>query len=138
MPLKIQLKPKERVIINGAVIEGDADARTEIVVLNNASVLRSKHILQQDEANTPCKRLYFTLQMMYIDEENRDSFRPQFDQYYKDLDDTFTLEPLRRSLGLIGASVKENKFYEAMKLCRDMIKVEAELFKISNPMADDE
>jgi hypothetical protein len=92
MPLKIQLKPKERVIINGAVIEGHDDARTEIVVLNNASVMRQKHILQQDEANTPVKRLYFALQMLYIeDRENHDPYKKSFEQYHKDLDETLSL-----------------------------------------------
>jgi flagellar biosynthesis repressor protein FlbT len=138
MPLKIQLKPKERVIINGAVIEGDAESRTEIVVLNNASVMRSKHILQQDQANTPCKRLYFTLQMMYIDEEHRASFEPSFDQYYKDLDDTMTLAPIKESLAIIKDSVKNGKFYDALKVCRELIKVEAELFKIANPMGEED
>jgi flagellar biosynthesis repressor protein FlbT len=136
MPLKIQLKPNERVIVNGAVIEGSPENRTEIVVMNNASVLRQKHILQQDQADTPCKRMYFTLQMMYIDEDERAKFTPSYKQYFKDLDDTFTLEPIKNSLKMIDACVEKGKFYEAMKLCRELIKVEAELFKISNPMED--
>ena len=137
MPLKIQLKPKERVIINGAVIEGDPAARTEIVVLNNASVMRQKHILQQSEASTPCKRLYFTLQMMYIEPENKDHYIPDYKRYFKDLDDTMTLAPVKNGLRIIHDNVDKENFYDAMKVCRDLIKVEAELFKIANPMADD-
>jgi flagellar protein FlbT len=137
MPLKIQLKPKERVIINGAVIEGDPTTRTEIVVLNNASVMRQKHILQQSEASTPCKRLYFALQMMYIEPENKDHYVPDYKRYFKDLDDTMTLAPVKTSLKLIQANVDRDNFYDAMKVCRDLIKVEAELFKISNPMEGD-
>ncbi len=136
MPLKIQLKPKERVIINGAVIEGDAEARTEIVVLNNASVMRSKHILQQDEANTPVKRLYFHLQMMYIDEENRKSYESDYQKFLKDLEDTVTLPTIKESLILLKTAVDNARFYDAMKVVRELIKVEAELLKISNPMED--
>jgi flagellar protein FlbT len=110
MPLKIQLKPKERVIINGAVIEGHDDARTEIVVLNNASVMRQKHILQQDEANTPVKRLYFALQMLYIeDRENHDPYKKSFEQYHKDLDETLSLPAIKVSLGLIKQAVDPGK-----------------------------
>lgn len=140
MPLKIQLKPKERVIINGAVIEGHPDNRTEIVVLNNASVMRQKHILQESEADTPVKRLYFALQMLYIDEDSRDTFTASYKKYHKDLDDTFTLQPIKLSLGLIDEAVQAGKYYDAMKVCRDLIKVEAELFKLSDPFAgeDDE
>ena len=137
MPLKIQLKPKERVIINGAVIEGHDDARTEIVVLNNASVMRQKHILQSDEANTPVKRLYFALQMLYIeDRENHEPYKKSFEQYHKDLDDTLSLPAIKVSLGLIKQAVTQEKYYDALKVCRELIKVEAELFKYANPMED--
>lgn len=137
MPLKIQLKPKERVIINGAVVEGHTDTRTEIVVLNNASVMRQKHILQQDEANTPCKRLYFALQMLYIeDKENHGPYKKAFDQYHKDLEDTLSLPTIKASLILIKEAGDNEKYYDALKLCRDLIKVEAELFKYANPMED--
>lgn len=136
MPLKIQLKPNERVIINGAVIEGDAESRTEIIVLNNASVMRQKHILQQDNADTPVKRLYFALQMMYIDDENRGNYQGAFDKYAKDLDETFSLPTTKTAMALIKTAASEGKYYDAMKVCRDLIKVEAELLKIANPMAD--
>lgn len=138
MPLKIQLKPKERVIINGAVIEGHPESRTEIVVLNNASVMRQKHILQESEANTPVKRLYFALQMLYIDEENRGNYAESFAKFHKDLTDTLSLPTIRDSLTLIQGCVDDGKYYDAMKICRDLIKVEAELFKIANPMEDDD
>jgi flagellar protein FlbT len=136
MPLKIQLKPKERVIINGAVIEGDAEARTEIVVLNNASVMRSKHILQQEGADTPVKRLYFQVQMMYIDEEHRDGYQSDYQKYLKDLEATFSIPTIKQSLGLVRASVEAGRYYDAMKVVRELIKVESELLKIANPMED--
>lgn len=138
MPLKIQLKPQERVIINGAVIEGHPESRTEIVVLNNASVMRQKHILQEADADTPVKRLYFALQMLYIDDESRAQYEASFNQYFKDLAETLSLPTIKDSLALINETVAEARYYDAMKICRDLIKVEAELFKISNPMADDE
>lgn len=138
MPLKIQLKPKERVIINGAVIEGHPDNRTEIVVLNNASVMRQKHILQESDADTPVKRLYFALQMLYLDDDSRDSYEQSYKQFLKDLEDTFTLPTIKQSLVLIADAASRGKYYDAMKITRDLIKVEAELFKIANPMADDD
>jgi flagellar protein FlbT len=138
MPLKIQLKPKERVIINGAVIEGHPDNRTEIVVMNNASVMRQKHILQESESDTPVKRLYFALQMLYIDEEHRDNYVGSFQKYHKDLKDTLTLPVIVTSLALIQEAVDHGKYYDAMKICRDLIKVEAELFKLANPMWDED
>ncbi len=133
MPLKIQLRPQERVIINGAVIEGHSDSRTEITVLNKVMIMRQKHIIKEKDADTPSKRLYFTLQMMYIDPDNIDDYRQHYQKFHKDLCETVTLPTLVNSLELIDRSVENNNFYDAMKICRELIKVEAELLKIAMP-----
>ena len=132
MPLKIQLKPKERIIINGAVVEGNPDGRTEIIILNNASVMRQKHIMQEEEANTPSKRLYFTLQMLYIDHENQEQYKPLYDGFHGDLARTVTLPVLKDSLNLIQAAVDKGRYYDAMKICRDLVSAEEELLKINS------
>jgi flagellar protein FlbT len=131
MPLKIQLKPKERIIINGAVVEGNPDSRTEIIILNNASVMRQKHILQEEEANTPAKRLYFTLQMLYIDTDNQDKYKPLYEGFHGDLERTVSLPILKDSLNLIKEAVAESRFYDAMKVCRDLVSAEEEILKIN-------
>lgn len=130
MPLKIQLRPKERVIINGAVIEGQDSGRTEIVVLNHVSIMRQKHILTEEKANTPCKRLYFTIQMQYIDTDNAEDYKPDFERYWKDLKDNLTLEPIVAALDNIKVLVADERYYDALKVCRDLIKAETELLKI--------
>lgn len=131
MPLKIQLKPKERIIINGAVVEGNPDGRTEIIILNNASVMRQKHIMQEEEANTPSKRLYFTLQMLYIDPDNHEQYKPLYENFRGDLERTVSLPVLKDSLNLIKAAVESARYYDAMKICRDLVSAEDELLKIN-------
>lgn len=130
MPLKIQLRPQERVIINGAVIEGHSDGRTEITVMNKAMIMRQKHIIGEKEANTPSKRLYFTIQMMYIDPENKENYQAPYAGFLKDLKDTVKLPTLQDSLNLIEKAIEGGNFYDAMKVCRELIKVEAELLNI--------
>ncbi len=131
MPLKIQLRPKERIIINGAVIEGHPDSRTEIVLLNKARIMRQKHIIQEKEANTPAKRLYFTIQMLYIDEgDTKENYEKLFKRYFDDLKETVSLPPLVKALDNIDKTIKEKNFYDAMKVCRELIKAEESLLKI--------
>lgn len=130
MPLKIQLKPRERIIINGAVIEGNPDGRTEIIVLNNASVMRQKHIMQEEEANTPSKRLYFAVQMLYIDPENHAQYFKLYESFHGDLERVVSLPVLKESLVLIKSAVDEGRFYDAMKICRDFMVAEDELLKM--------
>ena len=130
MPLKIQLKPNERIVINGAVIEGQSSSRTELVILNKARILRQKHIIQEEDAGTPAKRLYFALQMIYIDPDNIDDYLKMYEKYLHDLKSTVSLPPLVQSLSLIEAAVNDKKFYDAMKVCRKVMEVEKELLNI--------
>ena len=67
MPLKLSLKPGEKFVLNGAVVQ-NGDRRGVLILQNKASVLREKDILQPEDANTPAKRIYFPVMMMYLDE----------------------------------------------------------------------
>lgn len=77
MPLKITLKPGERFVINGAVIE-NGDHRASMTIINRTSVLREKDIMQEADANTPAKRIYFPVMMMYLDPENTQKYYEEF------------------------------------------------------------
>jgi flagellar protein FlbT len=129
MPLKIELKPGERAILNGAVIEGASDGRTEFVVLNRATIMRERHILKEEDANTPVRRLYFALQMLYIEPARKEDFVPMFDRYAGDLQKTLTIPELKFALEQIVASAKAEQYYEALKICRAMIETEDNLFE---------
>ncbi len=130
MPLKIELKPGERAILNGAVIEGASDGRTEFVVLNRASIMRQRHILQEEDANTPVKRLYFSLQILYIEPQQRTLNQERFNRFFKDLEETFTLPTVRFALEQIDVLIQQEAYYEALKICRVMIEIEEKLLNL--------
>src|SRR6476660_9159800 len=77
MPLKLSLKPGEKFVLNGAVVQ-NGDRRGVLVLQNKASVLREKDIMQQDEANTPARRIYFPVMMMYLDEAGAERYYDEF------------------------------------------------------------
>src|SRR6476660_10518740 len=77
MPLKLSLKPGEKFVLNGAVVQ-NGDRRGVLVLQNKASVLREKDIMQEEEANTPARRIYFPVMMMYLDEANADRYYDEF------------------------------------------------------------
>ena len=68
MPLKLSLKPGEKFVLNGAVL-ANGDKRTSLVIQNKACVLREKDIMQPEGANTPARRIYLAIMMMYLDGE---------------------------------------------------------------------
>src|SRR3989339_1673998 len=69
MPLKLDLRPHEKIFLGGAVLV-NGDSRCQLTVLNDVPVLREKDILKEEDADTPCKRIYLTVQLMYMDTPN--------------------------------------------------------------------
>ena len=77
MPLKLSLKPGEKFVLNGAVVE-NGDRRATLVLQNKASVLREKDIMQEHEVDTPAKRIYFPVMMMYLSSTSQDGLYDEF------------------------------------------------------------
>lgn len=68
MPLKVDLKPFERCIVGGASIR-NGSRRTSLTIETATKFLREADILPASEANTPCKRLYLALEVMYLSDD---------------------------------------------------------------------
>jgi flagellar protein FlbT len=64
MALKIELKPGERIILGESVII-NTDQRTRLLVEGHAPILREKDIMTPERADTPAKRVYLAVQLMY-------------------------------------------------------------------------
>ena len=65
MPLKLSLKPGEKFVLNGAVVQ-NGDRRGVLILQNKASVLREKDIMQEDEVTSPARRIYFPVMIIYL------------------------------------------------------------------------
>ncbi len=77
MPLKLSLKPGERFVVNGAVLQ-NGDRRAVLLLQNKASILREKDIIQPEDANTPTKRIYFPIMMMYLEPAEANRYYDEF------------------------------------------------------------
>ena len=126
MALKISLKPHERLIIGGAVVT-NGDTKCDLIVENNVPILRQKDILREEEANTPCRRIYFLIQLMYVDEGN---LVTHHGTYWKLVQEVAQAAP--STIGLIDQISEEIlniRYYQALKLARKLIEYEKELIK---------
>ena len=65
MPLKVVLRAGERIAINQAVILNGGE-KAELVLENKASILRERDIMSSKEADSPAKRIYFLVQMIFV------------------------------------------------------------------------
>jgi flagellar biosynthesis repressor protein FlbT len=121
MGLKISLKPDERIIIGGAVLK-NGSARSDFVVENTVAVLREKDIMSLADANSPCKRIYFAIQLMYVDEKNLDEHRKT---YWKLVWDVMKAAPSTTiQIDQINDHILHDRHYQALKLAKKLIEYE--------------
>ncbi len=73
MPLKIDFKSGDKMVINGAVVE-NVGPNTKLLVHNESAILREKEILSVADSTTPASRVYFSLQCSYIFPQKRDEY----------------------------------------------------------------
>ena len=65
MALKVEIKFGERIIIGDSLITNDGH-RARLLIEGNAPILREKDILLPDDADTPSKKIYLIIQLMYL------------------------------------------------------------------------
>ncbi len=71
MALKIELKPNERIILGDCVVT-NADQRTRLLIEGTVPILREKDIMSLSRANSPAKRIYLAVQLMYTSKRPED------------------------------------------------------------------
>lgn len=126
MPLRLSLRPNEKLFLNGAVIV-NGDSRADLVILNDAAVLREKEIMTEEEADTVCKQIYFLAQLTYIDQSNKADYLAKLailmDQLGSDVPIMFPVLDQMRGL------IVDEDYYHALKVARKLISTEKELLE---------
>lgn len=129
MPLKLDLKGGEKMIVNGAVLE-NVGPSAKILVHNMASILREKEILSQEEASTPASRVYFSLQCAYMFPESRAEHLKKFEAF---LSDYLMACPSASEIGNeIRKFVTDQALYKALRASRNLILHEVKTLNAFN------
>ena len=124
MTLKITLKPQEKMILGGAVIANGNNAGCQLIIENKVPILREKDILSENDADTPCRNLYFIIQLIYIDAENLDIHQKN---YWSLVNEIVKAAP--STVGLIdqiNEEIVSGRCYQALKLAQKLIEYEQE------------
>ena len=125
MPLKLSLKPGEKFVLNGAVVQ-NGDRRGVLLLQNKASVLREKDILQEEEVNSPARRIYFPVMMMYLDEVGSQKYYEEFAGRLADFMGVIQNPTVLLDCLNISKHVMAREFYKALMLSRKLIEYEDE------------
>jgi flagellar protein FlbT len=124
MPLTINLKPHERLIVNGVVIENSGPA-AKILVHNNAALLREKDIVTEEQATTPARRIYFSLQCQYLFPGKSDVFLPIIDKFLREFEEA--APSTAELIAEIQQHVSDEQFYRALKSAKHLMMREQEI-----------
>lgn len=125
MALKLSLKPGERFVINGAVVQ-NGDRRGVLLLQNKASVLREKDIMQEGEANSPARRIYFPVMMMYLDEAGADKYYAEFVRRLSEFMGVIQQPQVLADCVNISRHAMAREYYKALMLARKLIEYEDE------------
>ena len=124
MPLKLDFKNGEKMIINAVVLE-NVGPTAKLLIRNRANILREKEILSEEDAATPSARVYFSLQCAYMFPDGQDDHLEKFEGF---LDEYLKACPSAEEIGTdIREHVKEGELYRALKLARKLIAHEMEV-----------
>jgi flagellar biosynthesis repressor protein FlbT len=119
MPLRVELKPFERIVIGETVII--SGTRTSFLIDGEAPILREKDTVTAETANTPVKRLYFCVQMMYL-KNDIPRYRMAYLGFFKDMREA--IPGSRDVIDAINNHVSAGALYKALKEIRKLMKVE--------------
>jgi flagellar protein FlbT len=123
MALKVELKPGERIFIGECVITND-DQRTRLLIDGTAPVLREKDIMTAERADSPAKRIYLAVQLMYT---SRDP-RIHHEVYFALIRDIVQAAPSTWPfIESINNHILRGELYKALKQSRKLIEYEQEL-----------
>jgi flagellar protein FlbT len=123
MPLRVELKPFERIVIGETVII-NSGTRTSFLIDGEAPILREKDTVTAETANTPVKRLYFCVQMMYL-KNDIPRYRTTYLGFLRELQES--LPGSRDAIDAVNNHVSGGSLYKALKEIRKLIKREEEL-----------
>lgn len=125
--LVLKLGPRERVLINGAVIEnGDRRSRLSIVT-PNVNILRLRDAIHPEEAKTPVRRLCYAAQLVLIGDADAGESRPLLLSRIEELSRILTDPDSRRLLADATDAVLSEQYYQCLKALRALIPREDRL-----------
>jgi flagellar biosynthesis repressor protein FlbT len=125
MSLRVVLKPFERIIIGQSVIT-NSETRSTFLIDGEAPILREKDILTAETANTPVKRLYLCIQMMYL-ENDIPKYQDLYMSFVKDLLEA--VPSFRTSIETASKLILSGSLYNSLKEVRKLIRREEELLR---------
>jgi len=135
MPLKLSLKPGEKFVLNGAVVQ-NGDRRGVLILQNKASVLREKDIMQVEDVKTPATRIYFPVMMMYLDETAAPKVYDEFARRLSEFMSATRNPDVLSECVAVSRHVMAREYYKALMSARKLVDYEEQLANVASGVQD--
>ena len=125
--LILRLRPNEKLIINGVVLE-NGERRTKLrIKTQNANILRLRDALHPDEANTPVKRAYYVAQLLVTGDMDAEEATPELQKALDDLYEALPDAECRDNIARAKEHVDTKEYYQAMRALKQLMPFEEKL-----------
>lgn len=132
MGLIIQLRSGERVFLGNTILINRDKDRSDIEIEGDTPIMREKDFLPPDQATTPCKRLYLTIQRMYL-ENAASALHFSFTALHNEIESLLpTAKPILQN---ILSELASGAYYRALKEGQKLIQLEAGGLPVKSPPA---
>jgi len=130
--LVLKLRPKERVLINGAVIE-NGDRRSKFSILTSeAKILRMRDALHPDEVNTPVRRVCYAAQLILTGDRNAEDSQLKLLHRIEELSQILKDGDSRAQLSNATSALIDGNHYRCLKSLRSLLSREQRLLAARN------
>ena len=125
MGLKVELKPGERFILGDCIVT-NGDQRTRLLIEGQSPILREKDIMTAEQADSPAKRIYFVVQLMYT---SRDP-AAHHETYFTLMRELVQAVPSTwPHIEAISNHIMAGEMYKALKRAKSLIAYEGDLLE---------
>lgn len=126
MALRITLKPNERIVIGRMVLTNGPRDSEFTLKGEHVPVLRESQIMRLEEEDTPCRRLYLTVQSIYVEDIPLEEGLVAFQEQVRDIVEA--APSLSELLLAVSEPLIDGNFYKALRACKRLLAREEELF----------
>lgn len=123
MGLRITLRPLERIIINGALIQ-NGNRTGEFLIETQCKFLRESEIIREEEVDTPCKQLWMTMQVLHLAD---DPTEPQLLLFAQATELMKKMPTAATFIAAMSKALDEKHTYKALKEVRQLVFHERDL-----------
>lgn len=130
--LVLRLRPHEKFLVNGVVMENGEKRAKLRVASENANILRFRDALHPDDANTPTKRLYYIAQLAVAGEADPEETKKQLVPGLKELRAAFGDHESGRDIDDAIEEAENGRFYHVMRALYRVMPSEATLLLVAS------